>query len=160
MQYRSSKRWRLWCPSLIQYIIDQIRYILLPTIYMRCLVSSHMILTMCTIYAVLHTWKGDFFGISRLDGLDPMLAWGMGSTTGHTAIAMRFEGDDESLYVCESTAKDVYWDRNGIQCTEWKKWIEKAEVSGTTPSSNRFAIVFYIFFYIYTRFHINVTQHT
>jgi hypothetical protein len=26
--------------------------------------------------------SGDFFGILRLDGLDPMLAWGMGSTTG------------------------------------------------------------------------------
>lgn len=28
--------------------------------------------------------SGDFFGIIRLDGLDPMLAWAMGSTTGHT----------------------------------------------------------------------------
>lgn len=32
---------------------------------------------------------GDFFGVMRLDGLDPMLAWGMGSTTGHTLIAIR-----------------------------------------------------------------------
>lgn len=32
--------------------------------------------------------SGDFFGVIRLDGLDPMLAWGMGSTTGHTTVAM------------------------------------------------------------------------
>eukprot|EP00339_Tiarina_fusa_P021209 CAMPEP_0117027492 /NCGR_PEP_ID=MMETSP0472-20121206/20089_1 /TAXON_ID=693140 ORGANISM="Tiarina fusus, Strain LIS" /NCGR_SAMPLE_ID=MMETSP0472 /ASSEMBLY_ACC=CAM_ASM_000603 /LENGTH=48 /DNA_ID= /DNA_START= /DNA_END= /DNA_ORIENTATION= len=31
--------------------------------------------------------SGDFIGIIRLDGLDPMLAWGMGSTTGHTTVA-------------------------------------------------------------------------
>lgn len=26
--------------------------------------------------------SGDFFGVMRLDGLDPMLAWAMGSHTG------------------------------------------------------------------------------
>ncbi len=50
--------------------------------------------------------SGDFFGIIRLDGLDPMLAWAMGSSTGHTAVAIRDGGD---LYVAESTVKDVYW---------------------------------------------------
>lgn len=43
--------------------------------------------------------SGDFFGIIRLDGLDPMLAWGMGSVTGHTTIAHRIDG---VLHVCES----------------------------------------------------------
>lgn len=38
-----------------------------------------------------------------MDGLDPMLSWGMGSSTGHTAIAIR----DESgrLFVHESTVR-------------------------------------------------------
>jgi hypothetical protein len=31
--------------------------------------------------------SGDFFGIIRLDGLDPMIAFGMGSSTGHTVVA-------------------------------------------------------------------------
>lgn len=43
--------------------------------------------------------SGDFIGIIRLDGLDPMLAWGMGSTTGHTTIAHRIDG---VLHICES----------------------------------------------------------
>ena len=63
----------------------------------------------------------DFFGIVRLDGLDPMLAWAMGSTTGHTTVALwnRSTADaaDDYLMVCESTAKDVYWPVNGVQCT-------------------------------------------
>eukprot|EP00854_Cymbomonas_tetramitiformis_P013157 gene13157-15536_t len=54
--------------------------------------------------------SGDFFGIVRLDGLDPMLAWAMGSTTGHTTVALwdRSASGDQ-LFVCESTAKDSYW---------------------------------------------------
>ena len=55
--------------------------------------------------------SGDFFGILRLDGLDPMIAWGMGSMTGHTTIAHRIDG---VLHVCESQIKSSYWDTNGI----------------------------------------------
>jgi len=43
--------------------------------------------------------SGDFIGIIRLDGLDPMLGWGMGSTTGHTTTALRIDG---VLHICES----------------------------------------------------------
>jgi len=32
--------------------------------------------------------SGDFFGVIRLDGLDSMLAFGMGSHTGHTTVAL------------------------------------------------------------------------
>ena len=32
--------------------------------------------------------SGDFIGVIRLDGLDPVLAFGMGSHTGHTAVAL------------------------------------------------------------------------
>ena len=34
--------------------------------------------------------SGDAFGIIRMDGLDPMLAWAMGSTTGHMTIGSFF----------------------------------------------------------------------
>jgi hypothetical protein len=68
--------------------------------------------------------SGDFFGVIRLDGLDPMLAWAMGSTTGHTTVALR---DDKGvLYVAESTAKDSYWPTNGIQITPFDQWIKQA----------------------------------
>jgi len=67
--------------------------------------------------------SGDFFGIIRLDGLDPMLAWGMGAHTGHTAIAMWIDG---VLYVCESTVKSAYWPTNGIQKTPFDQWLQQA----------------------------------
>jgi len=69
--------------------------------------------------------SGDFFGVIRLDGLDPMLAWAMGgSHTGHTTIAMWI---NNVLHVCESTTKDSYWPTNGIQCTEYTQWLTQAE---------------------------------
>jgi len=68
--------------------------------------------------------SGDFLGIIRLDGLDPMLAWGMGSHTGHTAITMWV---DNELYVVESTTNSAYWPTNGIQMTQFDKWIQQAE---------------------------------
>jgi len=63
---------------------------------------------------------GDFFGVVRLDGVDTMLAWAMGSTTGHTSTALRING---TLHVCESTTLDAYWPVNGVQCTEWNQWV-------------------------------------
>lgn len=71
--------------------------------------------------------SGDFFGIIRLDGLDPMLAWAMGSTTGHTTVALWIDGE---LYVCESTVTDSYWPTNGIQKTPYKTWLKQAEEAG------------------------------
>lgn len=65
---------------------------------------------------------GDFLGLQRLDGLDPMLAWAMGSSTGHTAIALRFNG---VLHVVESTSSTEYWPVNGMQKTEWNLWLER-----------------------------------
>jgi len=55
--------------------------------------------------------------------LDPMIAWGMGGTTGHTTVALWIDG---VLNVCESTVSDDYWPTNGIQCTVWPKWIDQA----------------------------------
>ncbi len=31
--------------------------------------------------------SGDYLAIARLDGLDPLIMWGIGSATGHSAIA-------------------------------------------------------------------------
>jgi len=36
--------------------------------------------------------SGDFFGIIRLDGVDPMIAFGMGGSTGHVTMALRDAG--------------------------------------------------------------------
>lgn len=83
--------------------------------------------------------SGDFFGVLRLDGLDPMLAFGMGSQTGHTTVALWEEtwrekghgtrwdlpvcltaskvecvlaicdSKDGQLYIAESTPNSSYW---------------------------------------------------
>jgi hypothetical protein len=56
-----------------------------------------------------------------------MLAWAMGSTTGHTTVALWIDGE---LYVCESTVTDSYWPTNGIQKTPYKQWLKQAEEAG------------------------------
>lgn len=71
--------------------------------------------------------SGDFFGIIRLDGLDPMLAWAMGSSTGHTTIALWIDGE---LFICESTVTDSYWPTDGIQKTPYKTWLKQAAAAG------------------------------
>ena len=64
--------------------------------------------------------SGDFFGILRLDGLDPMIMYGTGSRIGHNTVALRFEGE---LYVVES--QDAwYWPTHGLQRTLWADWIK------------------------------------
>jgi hypothetical protein len=67
--------------------------------------------------------SGDFIGITRLDGLDPMIVWGQGGTTGHTAVALEIDG---VLNICESTVTDAYWPTNGIQCAPWPRWLDQA----------------------------------
>jgi len=58
-----------------------------------------------------------------MDGLDPMIVWGMGGRTGHTAIAMWI---DDELFVLESTVTSAYWPTNGIQKTPWDLWINQS----------------------------------
>lgn len=43
--------------------------------------------------------SGDFFGITRLDGLNPLIMYGTGSHIGHCTTALQF---DEGLYIVES----------------------------------------------------------
>eukprot|EP01004_Peranema_trichophorum_P002366 NODE_1431_length_1957_cov_53.432388_g1212_i0.p1 GENE.NODE_1431_length_1957_cov_53.432388_g1212_i0~~NODE_1431_length_1957_cov_53.432388_g1212_i0.p1 ORF type:complete len:580 (+),score=113.91 NODE_1431_length_1957_cov_53.432388_g1212_i0:57-1796(+) len=71
--------------------------------------------------------SGDFIGVIRLDGLDPMLAYGMGSSTGHTAVALWENGQ---LYIAESTTNSTYWPTNGIQRTPYAQWIKQAIAAG------------------------------
>lgn len=67
--------------------------------------------------------SGDSFIVMRPDGLDPMIGWGEGWTSGHSTIAMR--DANNTLYVCESTTLDAYWPTNGIQCTVYPTWIKQ-----------------------------------
>jgi hypothetical protein len=71
--------------------------------------------------------SGDFFGVMRLDGIDPMLAWAMGSTTGHVTTALWIDGE---LYVAESTVVDSYWPTNGVQKTPYRQWLDQANAAG------------------------------
>eukprot|EP01123_Difflugia_compressa_P003781 TRINITY_DN15092_c0_g1_i1.p1 TRINITY_DN15092_c0_g1~~TRINITY_DN15092_c0_g1_i1.p1 ORF type:complete len:447 (-),score=84.61 TRINITY_DN15092_c0_g1_i1:32-1270(-) len=70
--------------------------------------------------------SGDFLGVIRLDGLDPMLAWAMGAHTGHTTITWWI---DNELYVMESTISSNYWPTNGVQKTPYDQWIKQAEAA-------------------------------
>lgn len=75
-----------------------------------------------------------------------MLAWAMGSTTGHTTVALRVNG---TLHIAESTVKDSYWPTSkphryamlvagltpfawsdGIQMTPYQQWIKQAQAAG------------------------------
>lgn len=71
-------------------------------------------------------FSGDFIGVTRMDGLDPMIDFGMGGTTGHTTVTLWIEG---VLHVCESTVNSVYWPTNGVQCTIFSKWIDQARAA-------------------------------
>ena len=67
--------------------------------------------------------SGDFFGVMRLDGLDPMIMYGTGAKIGHNVMALRFDGE---LYIVES--QDAwYWPTHGLQRTKWADWIKYAE---------------------------------
>eukprot|EP00494_Astrolonche_serrata_P030082 UN30349 len=71
--------------------------------------------------------SGDFFGIVRLDGLDTLLGWGMGSSTGHNTMAM---WEDNQLYVMESQVKSAYWPTDNIQKTPYRTWLQQAYDAG------------------------------
>ena len=70
--------------------------------------------------------NGDTFDIMRLDGLDPMISWAMGSSTGHTAVAL-WRG--LQLYICESNAHSPYWPVNGVQCNLYRHWLDLAQAA-------------------------------
>lgn len=49
--------------------------------------------------------SGDFFGVTRLDGLNPLIMYGTGSHIGHCTTALRF---DDGLYIVESQGA-AFW---------------------------------------------------
>eukprot|EP01137_Pigoraptor_chileana_P022078 Opistho-2@86571 len=67
--------------------------------------------------------SGDPLVIIRLDGLDTMLAWGMGAHTGHFTVAQWI---DNELYVLESQ-DGWYWPNHNIQKTPYRQWLQWAE---------------------------------
>jgi hypothetical protein len=49
--------------------------------------------------------SGDYFAIAKLNGLNPVIMFGTGGRTGHSAVAMR---NGSELYVLESTAPNPF----------------------------------------------------
>jgi hypothetical protein len=83
------------------------------------------------------------FGVMRLDGLEPFMAWGMGSTTGHSAVALWHEGE---LWICESTSSSSYWPVNGVQKELYRDWIEHTNATSHNiihlPLSPKYRAIF------------------
>ena len=48
---------------------------------------------------------GDILLIMRLDGLDPLICWGTGSQSGHTAMVLTI---NSTKYIIESTDKNPF----------------------------------------------------
>lgn len=67
--------------------------------------------------------SGDVIAILRLDGLDPLIVWGLGGGSGHQAIALRING---VLNICEAQTITPYWPLDGIQCNPYQEWINMA----------------------------------
>jgi hypothetical protein len=72
--------------------------------------------------------SGDYLAIGRFDGLDPMVMFGTGGRTGHSAVCV---WDNGTLYVVESTDANpfgaVYWPPPyGIIRTPYTQWVKQA----------------------------------
>lgn len=72
--------------------------------------------------------NGNYLAIARFDGLDPMIMFGTGGRTGHSAVTV-WEGN--TLYVVESTDANpfgkVYWPPPyGVIRTPWDQWYQQA----------------------------------
>jgi len=61
----------------------------------------------------------------RLDGLDPMIMWATGSHSGHSLMALRFDGE---LYIVESQDAP-YWPIHRIQRNKFSEWMRMAETA-------------------------------
>jgi hypothetical protein len=67
---------------------------------------------------------GDLFAKMELDGLGPVEGFAQGTTSGHTAFAIRnHTSPTKELLVCESVAI-------GITCTPYQKWIVALQAAG------------------------------
>jgi len=67
--------------------------------------------------------SGDYFAITRMDGLDQIIQIGTGSHSGHSVVALRMDGE---LYIVESQ-EAWYWPiKHGIQRNPYKTWLVNA----------------------------------
>jgi hypothetical protein len=79
---------------------------------------------------------GDYIAIHRYDGLDPLIMFGTGSHTGHSAVAAWI---DNELYVIESQ-DGWYWPKHGIQ-----------EINGKIGFKMHIMLIFLWQFFLYQR---------
>lgn len=73
--------------------------------------------------------SGDFFAITRFDGLDQIIQWGTGSHSGHSVTAVWDKRDGE-LYIIESQ-DSWYWPLGkGLQRNKYDDWMKAAQNAG------------------------------
>ena len=65
---------------------------------------------------------GDVLAIFRLDGVDPLIMYGTGSTIGHCTMTVWF---DDELYVIEAM-ENVFWPIKNVQRNKYRDWIKMA----------------------------------
>lgn len=70
--------------------------------------------------------SGDFFAVTRFDGLDQIIQWGAGSHAGHSVVALR---NESGLFMLESQAA-WYWPRENIQANSYENWMQWAQNAG------------------------------
>lgn len=64
--------------------------------------------------------SGDHFGILNFYEGEPLILYGTGSMTDHTAMALRIDGE---LYVVESAGTTVTHGKMGVMRTPWNRWF-------------------------------------
>lgn len=68
--------------------------------------------------------SGDYFAVTRFDGLDQIIGYGTGSRSGHSVVAMR-EGDE--VYIVESQDAWYWPDKHGLQRTQYDEWMQRGQ---------------------------------
>jgi len=73
--------------------------------------------------------SGDFFAITRFDGLDQIIEYGTGSHSGHSVTAV-WDHDENELYIVESQ-DGWYWKLgHGLQRNKYADWMVAAQAAG------------------------------
>ena len=73
--------------------------------------------------------SGDFFAITRFDGLDQIIQYGTGSHSGHSVTAV-WDSDEKELYIVESQ-DGWYWKLgHGLQRNKYDDWMKAAQAAG------------------------------
>lgn len=67
--------------------------------------------------------SGDVLAAFRLDGVDPLIMYGTGTTIGHCTMALWFE---DELYVVE-VMENVFWPKKDAQRNKYSEWVQFAK---------------------------------